>query len=133
MASTRAETGPSGMLKRRLGGKPDAQQRGFFERVYGLVKRIPRGKVATYGQIASVLGAPRSARVVGWAMHGNPHGPRVPCHRVVQRGGFLSPNYCIEDPGRQRRQLEREGVTFLLRGQIDMRRHQWFPPQTKVR
>lgn len=100
---------------------------GFFAAVYSLVRRIPRGKVATYGQVARLLGAPRSARVVGWAMHGNPHGPRVPWQRVVQRGGSLSPTVCPPDPGRQRRLLEREGVTFLLDGRIDMTVHQWAP------
>lgn len=100
---------------------------GFFESVYALVRRIPRGKVATYGQIARLLGAPNSARIVGWAMHGNPHGSRVPCHRIVQRQGSLSPNYCIHDPGRQRRQLEREGVQFLLNGRVDLGTHQWRP------
>ncbi len=99
----------------------------FFESVYALVRRIPRGKVATYGQIARLLGAPGSARIVGWAMHGNPYGSRVPCHRVVQRQGSLSPNYCIPDPGRQRRLLEREGVQFLLDGRVDMGPHQWRP------
>ena len=66
---------------------------GFFDRVYALVARIPRGKVATYGQIARMLGASRAARSVGWAMHDNPHGSRVPCHRVVQQGGSCSPNF----------------------------------------
>ena len=100
---------------------------GFFDRVYGLVAKIPRGSVATYGQIARLLGTPRSARIVGWAMHGNPHGSKVPCHRVVQRGGSLSPNYCVGDPDRQRRLLEREGVTFRLDGRVDMNLHQWDP------
>jgi len=95
--------------------------------VYALVAAVPRGRVVTYGQVARLLGAPRSARLVGWAMHGNPHGPRVPCHRVVQQGGSLSPNYCPEDPGRQRRLLEREGVHFTLDGRVDMPRHQWWP------
>jgi methylated-DNA-protein-cysteine methyltransferase-like protein len=98
---------------------------GFFDRVYALVARVPRGRVVTYGQVARMLGAPRSARVVGWAMQGNPHGARVPCHRVVQQGGSLSPNYCIEDPGRQRRLLGREGVRFLPDGRVDMAAHQW--------
>ena len=89
--------------------------------------RIPRSRVATYGQIARMLGVPRSARIVGWAMHGNPHGSRVPCHRVVQRGGSLSPNYCIGDRVRQRRLLEREGVQFLLDGRVDMAAHEWRP------
>lgn len=102
-------------------------QAGFFDRVYALVARIPRGRVATYGQIARMLGAPRAARTVGWAMHDNPHGSRVPCHRVVQHGGTCSPNFRIGDPGAQRRLLEAEGVRFLLDGRIDMRAHQWHP------
>ncbi len=100
---------------------------GFFARVYALVRRIPRGKVATYGQVAGLLGVPRHARVVGWAMHGNPHGSRVPCHRVIQQGGSLSPNYCLDDPARQRRLLEREGVRFCLDGRVDLTAHQWRP------
>jgi len=106
---------------------------GFFDSVYALVRRIPRGKVATYGQIARLLGAPRSARVVGWAMHGNPHGPRVPWQRVVQQGGSLSPSVCPADPGRQRRLLEGEGVTFLVDGRIDMAAHQWASGSRAVR
>ncbi len=100
---------------------------GFFARVYALVARIPRGRVATYGQIARMLGVPRAARIVGWAMHDNPHGSRVPCHRVVQQGGSCSPNFRIGDPGAQRRLLEREGVQFLLDGRIDMEIHHWRP------
>jgi methylated-DNA-protein-cysteine methyltransferase-like protein len=88
--------------------------------------------VVTYGQVARLLGAPRSARLVGWAMHGNPHGSRVPCHRVVQQGGSLSPNYCLEDPGRQRRLLAREGVRFRLDGRVDMAACQWWPERFEV-
>jgi methylated-DNA-protein-cysteine methyltransferase related protein len=114
-------------LERPRRTRPPGSSGDFCDRVHALVRRIPRGKVATYGQIADLLGAPRAARVVGWAMHGNPHGLRVPCHRVVQRGGSLSPNYCIEDPGRQRRLLTREGVSFGLDGRIEMARYQWAP------
>ncbi|MFI5339154.1 MAG: MGMT family protein [Candidatus Methylomirabilales bacterium] len=106
---------------------------GFFDRVYALVTRIPRGRVATYGQIARLLGAPRAARTVGWAMHDNPHGSRVPCQRVVQQGGSCSPNFRIGDPGAQRRLLEREGVQFLLDGRVDMEIHQWRPELDGVR
>lgn len=116
------------LRRRNLGGQgqgPVKGKEGFFRRVYALVARIPRGRVATYGQIARMLGAPRSARIVGWAMHGNPHGSRVPCHRVVQQGGSCSPNFMVGDPGAQRRLLEREGVRFLLDGRIDMAAHQW--------
>ena len=101
------------------------RQAGFFTRVYALVAEIPRGRVATYGQIARMLGAPRAARIVGWAMHGTPHGARVPCHRVIQQGGTCSPNFRVGDPGAQRRLLEREGVQFLLDGRVDLKAHEW--------
>jgi len=121
-------------MHRTHAGRFDWTRRaGFFDGVYALVKRIPRGKVATYGQIARLLGAPRSARVVGWAMHGNPHGAGVPWHRVVQRGGGLSPTVSPSDPGCQRRLLEREGVIFRLDGRIDMDRHRWNPTAVRAR
>jgi methylated-DNA-protein-cysteine methyltransferase-like protein len=102
-------------------------QDGFFARVYDLVARIPPGRVATYGQIARLLGAPRSARMVGWAMHGAPEGARIPCHRVIQQGGTCSPNFRVGEPGAQRRLLEKEGVRFLLDGRVDMVAHLWNP------
>ncbi len=100
---------------------------GFFHAVYAVVRRVPRGRVATYGQIARLLGAPRSARIVGWAMHGTPPGSGVPWQRVVQQGGGLSATVWPSDPGRQRRLLEREGVAFRLDGRVDMAAHQWRP------
>ena len=108
-------------------------QDGFFARVYALVARIPRGRVATYGQIARLLGAPRSARIVGWAMHGSPEGARIPCHRVIQQGGTCSPNFMAGDPGAQRRLLEAEGVRFLLDGRVDLEAHLWRPESRQRR
>ena len=95
----------------------------FFERVYGLVREIPRGRVVTYGQIAVMLGVPRGARAVGWALRALPEAPavRVPWHRVVGSGGRISPR---RGPGPeiQRRRLRREGVSF--RGaNVDLGRH----------
>lgn len=63
--------------------------------------------------------------MVGWAMHANPHGTKVPCHRVLLQGGFLSPGYKPQDPGAQRRLLEAEGVTFLGNDRVDLTRHLW--------
>jgi methylated-DNA-protein-cysteine methyltransferase related protein len=124
----------SGVSRGSQADRSDRTRRaGFFDSVYAMVRRIPRGKVATYGQIARLVGAPRSARVVGWAMHGNPHGARVPWQRVVQRGGSLSETVCPADPDRQRRLLAREGVTFLLDGRIDMAVHQWAPDSGDLR
>ena len=65
----------------------------FFETVYEIVKQIPRGKVMSYGQIARAAGFPRKAREVGWALHVNPDPEHIPCHRVVNREGRVSPAF----------------------------------------
>ena len=82
----------------------------FFEDVYKIVKKIPPGKVTTYGEIARALGT-RDARKVGWAMHAN-RDPGVPCHRVVDRTGRLAPNFAFDGAEEQRRRLAEEGVSF---------------------
>ena len=95
----------------------------FFESVYALVSEIPRGRVATYGQIAALLGSPRGARAVGWALRalGERSKPRVPWHRVVGHGGRVSLG---ERPAglEQRRRLRAEGVHFT-QGRVDLARH----------
>lgn len=100
---------------------------GVFASIHALVRRIPPGRVATYGQLARLLGAPRQARVVGWAMRATPRGAGIPWHRVVQQGGGLSPGVAPQDPGRQRRRLEAEGIAFRLDGRVDLAAHQWHP------
>jgi methylated-DNA-protein-cysteine methyltransferase-like protein len=94
----------------------------FFRRVYCLVARIPAGQVATYGQIAAMLGSPGAARTVGWAMQAAGEG--LPCHRVVNAAGALSPPE-VFGPGVQRDRLEHEGVSFLPSGRIDLKHHLW--------
>ena len=84
----------------------------FDERVYKAVKRIPRGKVSTYGQIARVIGNPRASRGVGFALHRNPYPGVVPCHRVVKKSGGLAEGFIFGGPGEQRSMLEAEGVIF---------------------
>ena len=96
---------------------------GFFARVYALVRHVPRGRVVTYGQVAAMLGVPRGARAVGWALRALPEdaAARVPWHRVVGAGGRISPR---RGPGPQiqRRRLRAEKVAF--RGLVvDMARH----------
>lgn len=95
---------------------------GFFEEVYRIVSNIPEGSVMTYGMIAAMLGRPRAARIVGYAMHDAPYERQLPCHRVVNREGKLSPD-SIFGEGVQRKLLEAEGITFKLNGCIDMDKH----------
>ena len=94
----------------------------FFERVYDVVCQIPAGCVATYGQVARLMGCPHCARQVGFALHAN-HKPReVPCHRVVNHAGRLAPHW-----SEQRMLLEAEGVMLRDDGHVDMRRFRWVP------
>ena len=95
----------------------------FFARVYALVRRIPKGRVATYGQVAQALGVPRGARAVGWALRALPatEERRVPWHRVVGAGGRISLR-AGAGPVLQRQRLRREGVRFVGE-QVDLARH----------
>ncbi|MBT1178218.1 MGMT family protein [Bifidobacterium vespertilionis] len=110
------------------------QTKSFSERVYDVVRRIPRGTVATYGQVAALAGAPRSARFVGYALHSNPEPGVIPCHRVVFRDGSLAPGFAFGGPERQRALLEEEGVAFrpgtgdpagAAGWRVDLTRCQW--------
>lgn len=85
----------------------------FNSRVYEVVRRIPEGAVATYGQVAALAGNPRNARLVGYALHRNPEPGVIPCHRVVFRDGSLAPGFAFGGPERQRALLEEEGVGFV--------------------
>lgn len=96
----------------------------FSSKVYALVMRIPAGYVYTYGQIARDIGHPRAARQVGTAMR-FANDERMPCHRVVNKQGMLSPAYVFGNPHIQRQLLEQEGVAFLPDGRIDLNAHLW--------
>jgi methylated-DNA-protein-cysteine methyltransferase-like protein len=98
---------------------------GFFERVYGVVRQIPLGRVMSYGQIAAMLEHPRAARTVGWALHSLPDDLDVPWHRVINSSGCISTAGFAEPPDLQRRLLEAEGVEFDRQGRVDMRRFGW--------
>lgn len=96
-----------------------------FSRIYEVVRRIPSGYVATYGQVAMLAGNPRWARVVGYALHGNPDPEGIPCFRVVTKEGRLSPAFAFGGENQQRRLLEAEGVRFLADGNVDLSRCLW--------
>lgn len=102
---------------------------GFNRKVYDLVRRVPEGRVTSYGAIAAALGEPRKAREVGWALKTMPDDVDAPAHRVVNREGRLSGGWAFGGPEVQRRLLEEEGVGFLVDGRVDMERHFWQPPQ----
>ncbi len=91
-----------------------------FERIYEVVKSIPEGRVATYGQVAMLAGNPRWARVVGYALHCNPEPGVIPCHRVVNREGKVSPAFAFGGENIQRELLIKEGIVFKDDGTIDL-------------
>ncbi|REG89712.1 MGMT family protein [Winogradskyella sediminis] len=84
----------------------------FFEKVYEVAKKIPYGRVTSYGAIAKYLGAGKSARIVGYAMNGS-HGKDVPAHRVVNRKGLLTGKHHFEGTNLMQQLLENEGVTVV--------------------
>ncbi|MCI5970921.1 MAG: MGMT family protein [Clostridia bacterium] len=94
-----------------------------FEKIYEVVKNIPEGKVATYGQVALLAGNPRWARVVGYALHVNPEPGIIPCHRVVNREGRVAPGFAFGGEGVQRLLLESEGIVFETDGRIDLEKY----------
>ena len=94
-----------------------------FEKIYEVVKSIPKGKVATYGQVALLAGNPRWARVVGYALHVNPYPGIIPCHRVVNREGGVAPGFAFGGEGIQRQLLESEGIVFETDGRIDLEKY----------
>lgn len=91
-----------------------------FEKIYEVVKSIPKGKVATYGQVALLAGNPRWARVVGYTLHVNPEPGIIPCHRVVNHEGRVAPSFAFGGEGVQRQLLESEGIVFESDGRIDL-------------
>lgn len=96
-----------------------------FARIYAVVSRIPRGYVATYGQIATLAGNPRWARVVGYALHANPDPEHIPCHRVVTRAGQTAAAFAFGGGDRQRALLEQDGVSFSPSGCVELGRFLW--------
>ena len=98
----------------------------FHREVFALVRSIPRGRVMTYGQIARILGFPRRARVVGWALHWSDEG-ELPAQRVVNRFGGLASGYTWGGRVRHQSDLEAEGVEVRDDDTVDLERYQWWP------
>ncbi len=91
-----------------------------FQKIYEVVKQIPKGKVATYGQVARLAGNPHWSQVVGYALHVNPNPSEIPCYRVVNRFGELAPAFAFGGENAQRALLESEGVRFDSDGRVLM-------------
>jgi len=99
----------------------------FYEAVYKVVRCIPRGRVMTYGQIATLLGSPRAARAVGYALRASTRHDDVPWQRVINSRGSISARNEVERPMLQRILLEAEGITFDPHGVVDLKTLRWEP------
>ena len=95
-----------------------------YQAIWGLVQQVPRGKVATYGEIAKLAGLLGQARLVGYALHNLPHGINIPWHRVINSKGRISLPKVSGQYDRQKKLLEKEGVVFV-RDKIDLDRYDW--------
>ena len=95
-----------------------------FDKVYEAVKKIPVGKVSTYGDIARLIGS-RDVRKIGWALHANKSTQDCPCHRVVNKEGGLAPGYAFGGPSEQKKLLELEGVPFKDENHVDLEKALW--------
>ena len=98
-----------------------------YQRIHDLVRRIPSGRVATYGQIAGLAGLAGHARQVGYALHALPDSSTVPWHRVVNAGGGISRRATPGAELIQQQLLAREGIEVDARGRVDLRRVRWSP------
>jgi len=110
----------------------DKSNKDFFDRVYSVVKRIPYGKVTTYGHIAEVCGIKSAARTVGWALNGAKESG-LPCHRVVNRFGALTGKMHFGDPEIMEDLLKSEGVEFDEDGCVKLDKYLWIPPKPRRR
>ena len=108
--------------------EPDKNYR---ERVYRIVRSIPRGRVMTYGQLAEILGEGYTPRTVGFVMHGSDD--KTPWHRVINAQGGCSTERIALPSDKQQRMLVAEGVEFNKRGRCDLQRYLWIPRERRAR
>ncbi len=99
----------------------------FFERVYFVVRKIPFGKVTSYGAIAKYLGSPQSSRVVGWAMNNSHYKNNIPAHRVVNRNGMLTGKHHFSGTNLMKELLENEGIKVVDNVVLDFEKFFWDP------
>lgn len=105
---------------------------GTYQRIYAVVRRIPRGRVATYGQVAALAGFPRQPRLAGYALHALREASAVPWHRVLNAQGRLSLLRAGSGAGlTQRLRLEQEGVRFKPSGRVDLKVYGWRPGERR--
>lgn len=102
-------------------------ERNTFDLIYDVVKQIPKGCVATYGQVAALAGNRRWARVVGYALHVNPDPDEIPCYRVVTKDGRVSDAFAFGGVNKQIELLEADGIKFKD-GHVIMADYQWETP-----
>ena len=103
-----------------------------YARIYAVVRQIPQGCVATYGQVAALAGMPGQARQVGYALHALPDDEAVPWHRVINAQGQVSARAEPFEESIQRQLLEREGLRFDASGRTDLERYRWKPRSVRV-
>lgn len=95
-----------------------------FQKIYDVVRQIPKGKVATYGQVAELAGNRRWSRVVGYALHANPDPDNIPCYRVVNRFGEVSNAFAFGGGNRQMQLLLKDGIEFKNE-KVVLEKYQW--------
>lgn len=99
-------------------------EKSTYELIYDVVRQIPRGRVATYGQVAALAGNRKWSRVVGYALHVNPDPENIPCYRVVNRLGEVSKAFAFGGENQQIKLLEQDGVE-LMDGRVNLKKYQW--------
>jgi methylated-DNA-protein-cysteine methyltransferase-like protein len=113
-------------MAKRL-SSPEKKQYNFFEDVFAVVALVPKGRVTSYGAIASYLGAKSSARMVGWAMNAAHTMKKVPAHRVVNRQGLLTGKHHFVPPSAMQERLEKEGIRVVRDKIVDFNTRFWDP------
>ena len=113
------------ITKKRRNTLNAKKKKDFFNKVFDIAKKIPYGKVTTYGHIAEACGIKSAARTVGWALNGC--GPDIPAHRVVNRYGALTGKIHFGDPTLMEELLRSEGIEFDKNGCVKLEKHLWIP------